>query len=83
MKWNELVDGFLPTDPDERVDTDGDGIGDNAYADDDGDQVADADDNCPLTANPDQADDNGNGLGDVCESQAVWDQTNWNEANWQ
>ena len=36
-----------------RTDTDGDGIFDDV-------------DNCPLIANPDQADWNNNGVGDVC-----------------
>jgi len=37
--------------------------------DTDGDGIPDVSDNCPLTANPDQADSNGNGIGDVCEGQ--------------
>ncbi len=32
----------------------------------DGDGIADSDDNCPELANPDQADGNGDGLGDAC-----------------
>ncbi len=32
------------------------------------DGIPDEDDNCPQTANPDQADSNGNGIGDACES---------------
>ena len=36
--------------------------------DSDGDQVADCLDNCPDTANPNQDDSDGNGIGDVCES---------------
>ena len=36
----------------------------------DGDGIADALDNCPLTPNPDQADRNNNGVGDVCDSCA-------------
>ncbi len=35
--------------------------------DSDGDGVADKNDNCPFTANTDQKDTNGNGIGDVCE----------------
>lgn len=35
--------------------------------DTDGDGIPDARDNCPDTYNPDQADTNGNGIGDVCE----------------
>ena len=36
------------------------------FFDSDGDGVSDNLDNCPLTANPDQADWNNNGVGDVC-----------------
>jgi hypothetical protein len=72
------------------VDTDRDGIGNNADSDDDGDGVADSSDafpldssesvdtdsdgigdnsdNCRTTANADQADADGNGTGDVCET---------------
>lgn len=39
-----------------------------AVADQDGDGIADAQDNCPTVANPNQADANGNGVGDACES---------------
>jgi dockerin type I repeat protein/thrombospondin type 3 repeat protein/matrixin len=35
---------------------------------DDGDSFADPIDNCPLVANEDQADTNGNGIGDACET---------------
>ena len=38
----------FPQDPDESVDTDGDGTGDNADTDDDNDGVSDIDDSCPL-----------------------------------
>jgi len=33
----------------------------------DGDGICDEDDNCPNTANPDQADCNNNGIGDACD----------------
>lgn len=36
--------------------------------DGDGDGIPDGDDNCPTIANTDQADWNGNGIGDVCEA---------------
>ena len=38
-----------------------------ADTDDDGDGYIDEADNCPLIANPDQADSNGNNIGDLCE----------------
>ena len=43
--------------------------------DDDGDGVADARDNCPLIANADGQDDDmdGDGIGDLCEAEAVTD----------
>jgi hypothetical protein len=39
-----------------------------AIADQDGDGIPDASDNCPTVANPGQQDANGNGVGDACES---------------
>ncbi|HHP7236659.1 MAG TPA: thrombospondin type 3 repeat-containing protein [Desulfobacterales bacterium] len=50
-------------------DSDGDGIGDacNGMDDADGDEWADAIDNCPDHCNPFQVDNNRNGLGDACE----------------
>jgi hypothetical protein len=35
--------------------------------DDDGDGVANGDDNCPTASNPDQADTDGDGVGNVCD----------------
>jgi len=56
------------------ADSDGDGIGDDcdncpgtALNDGDGDGICDDVDNCLYHPNPDQADINGNGIGDVCE----------------
>jgi formylglycine-generating enzyme required for sulfatase activity len=45
------------------------GAAPSAWAQDaDGDGVPDASDNCPLVANPDQADCDNNGIGNVCQS---------------
>ena len=41
--------------------------GSGGVVDMDGDGVPDAEDNCPMTPNPDQADNDGDGLGDVCD----------------
>lgn len=56
-------------------DSDGDGIPDaqdlcpyDAANDADGDGHCGDVDNCPNTPNPDQADSNGNGIGDACET---------------
>ena len=52
-------------------DIDNDGINDNCdddiFNDQDDDGVEDSVDNCPATYNPDQADRDGDGLGDVCD----------------
>ena len=53
----------FPQDPDESVDTDGDGIGNNADTDDDNDGVSDIDDPCPL--------DQDNNCGQVSEPDLV------------
>jgi hypothetical protein len=45
----------------------------SATADDDGDTVLNVDDNCRDVANPDQADTNGDGVGDACGRQVVID----------
>lgn len=39
--------------------------------DEDGDGIADAEDNCPTTINPDQADGDNDGIGDACDTDAV------------
>ncbi|WP_299110082.1 collagen-binding domain-containing protein [uncultured Winogradskyella sp.] len=49
------------------IDNDGDGLIDEGFFDTDGDGVADCIDNCLYTFNPDQADLDGNLIGDVCE----------------
>lgn len=50
------------------ADSDGDGDNDSCDTDDDNDGIADANDNCPVTANPDQADFDGDGTGDACDT---------------
>ena len=60
------VDAF-PDDPGERLDTDGDGIGDNADADDDGDGIADPHDAFPRDA-AESADSDRDGVGDAADA---------------
>jgi len=69
------VDVF-PIDPSESSDADSDGVGDNAdpfdddptaFADTDADTIPDSRDNCPQNPNANQADADGDGLGDVCD----------------
>jgi hypothetical protein len=58
------------------ADLNGNGIGDaceetgpiDPEADDDGDGVTNASDNCPTTPNPDQLDCDGDGVGNVCDN---------------
>ena len=50
-----------------KDDNDQDGQGDVCDPDDDNDGVPDGNDNCPLTANPDQDDFDGDGQGDACD----------------
>jgi len=62
---NDLNDGV-----DENfTDSDGDGMADCVDPDDDNDGAADAEDNCSLTFNPDQADFDLDGIGDTCDPQ--------------
>jgi DNA/RNA endonuclease G (NUC1) len=49
------------------LDTDGDNQPNCVDTDDDNDGVADTADNCPLVANADQADGDGDGIGNVCD----------------
>jgi len=42
------------------------------FTDTDGDGVPDSSDNCPSVPNPDQADANGNGIGDACEAPSSY-----------
>lgn len=58
--WDLQICGSIP-------DNDGDGIEDALDPDDDNDGVDDTADNCPLTANADQADWDEDGIGNVCD----------------
>ncbi|HKO36023.1 MAG TPA: thrombospondin type 3 repeat-containing protein [Pyrinomonadaceae bacterium] len=60
------LDGFV----DEGfTNTDGDSQADCVDPDDDNDGVPDGSDNCPFVANADQADADGDGIGNVCDVQ--------------
>ncbi|MGB0592418.1 MAG: invasin domain 3-containing protein, partial [Myxococcota bacterium] len=61
---NGLIDEGYP-------DTDQDSLKDCVDDDDDGDGIADADDNCPLTPNPGQEDSGGDPAGDACDAASV------------
>jgi hypothetical protein len=58
----------FPLDASEWADSDHDGIGDNSDFDNDNDGVADADDNCPATYNPEQEDVDEDSIGDACDN---------------
>ena len=63
---DDANDAF-PNDPNESVDTDGDGVGNNADTDDDGDGVADTDDAFPLDSS-ESTDTDGDGLGNNADT---------------
>ena len=51
-----------------KTDTDNDGTPDASDTDDDNDGIKDESDNCPLKANQNQADGDGDSVGDVCDT---------------
>lgn len=66
---NEISCGSDPLDAASKsLDTDGDNIPNCVDTDDDGEGVLDGVDNCPINANPDQADTDHDGVGNVCDS---------------
>eukprot|EP00698_Gefionella_okellyi_P006095 TRINITY_DN15558_c0_g1_i1.p1 TRINITY_DN15558_c0_g1~~TRINITY_DN15558_c0_g1_i1.p1 ORF type:complete len:270 (+),score=29.18 TRINITY_DN15558_c0_g1_i1:79-810(+) len=78
FKWNDLPNShplalaYLVEYPKcVGVDTDNDGLADPCDNDDDGDGVPDVTDNCPLIPNANQADADGNGIGDRCEPRCL------------
>jgi hypothetical protein len=68
---DDASDAF-PNDPNESVDTDGDGIGNNADTDDDGDGVPDVDDVFPLDAS-ESLDTDGDGIGNNADTDGDGD----------
>ena len=58
------------------TDTDKDGIPDDCDNDDDNDGIPDSSDNCPLVFNPGQADADGDGKGDACDTEGPSPNTN-------
>ena len=69
---DEDTNGDGAVDPGERDPNDPSDDGDEPAVDEDrdGDGVVDGDDNCPDVANADQANQDGDGLGDVCDDDA-------------
>src|SRR5262249_43568211 len=65
---DEIACGSNPLDANSKsTDTDNDNRPDCVDTDDDNDGVPDANDNCPLVANANQADGDGDGIGNACD----------------
>lgn len=67
VAWGELSGELGSFRPARSISASGSFIAILSDPDADGDGIADAVDNCPLLANPDQADCNHNGVGDACD----------------
>ncbi|NRD23637.1 choice-of-anchor A family protein [Winogradskyella litoriviva] len=65
----DIPDDSTPVEICDGIDNNGDGVIDEGFADTDGDGVADCIDNCVDSYNPNQVDEDGNGIGDACEIQ--------------
>ena len=66
---NDLNPAIHPGAPElcNNLDDDCDGLVDEGVTDSDGDGICNSYDNCPYTYNPDQADNENDGIGDVCD----------------
>ena len=68
---NDDCDGDgISNDEEGTNDSDGDGWLDYYDSDSDNDEISDAEDNCRLISNIDQADADGDGIGDVCDIES-------------
>jgi hypothetical protein len=65
--YSDAQDAF-PLNSNEWADSDQDGFGDNSDSDKDNDGIADVNDNCPLTLNPEQEDFDEDTVGDACDN---------------
>ena len=68
-----ITNPFVPSNP-EQKNTDGDELGDMCDPDIDNDLISNTEDNCPGVDNPDQADQDGDGVGEL---ELVFDTLFW------